>query len=103
MHNHKLKTYTSEHTRSCTANLQMVLSNFSSVEHCVERCDLVDLHGCHLKNFGNFIHSRECQEVVVLLLSNEKGWNHSRGLIITWVLLDQNLNSIETCLSEFER
>jgi len=68
----KDKTYTSKHTRSCTTDLKMVLSNFCSVEHCIERSDFIDLHGCHVKNLGHFIHCRESQEVAILLLSYEE-------------------------------
>ena len=81
----------------------MVLSDFCSVEHSVERCNLVYLHGCHLQNLGDFIHRRESQEVVVLLLSDEESRYNGGRFVVVGVLFHQYLNSVEAGLSKLER
>ena len=70
-------TYTAEHARSGAANLQVVLADLGSVEHGVESGDFVNLHRGHLEDLGGFVHSRQGQEVVVLLLRNEEHGNNS--------------------------
>ena len=56
----------------------MVLADLSSVKHSVERSNFVHLHGGHFEGLGDFVHSGECQEVVVLLLGDEKGRDAGR-------------------------
>lgn len=65
-------TYTAEHARSGSANLQMVLADLGSVEHGVEGSDFINLHWGHLEDLGGLVHGRKGQEVIVLLLCNEQ-------------------------------
>ena len=67
---------TPDHAGSCAAELDVILAESGSVEHGIERGDLVDLHGFHFQNLSDFVHSRKCKEIVVLLLSDEKDWNN---------------------------
>ena len=83
----RYRTYTTDHAWSCAAYLEMVLSNSGSIEHSVESSYLIHLHRSHLQHFGDFVHRSEGKEVIVLLLSDEKCWNHSAAFIIVGVLL----------------
>ena len=67
--------YSSDHARCCTAELDVVLTRLSAIEHRVEGSDLVHLHGLHLQDLRHLVHGRQSQEVVVLLLSDEQDWN----------------------------
>lgn len=49
-------TYTSEHARSGSAYLQMILADLATIEHSVETGNLINLHGGHVQNFGNLVH-----------------------------------------------
>ncbi len=64
----------------------MVLADLRSIEHSVERGNLIDLHGGHLEDLGDLVHSRQSQEVIVLLLSDEKSGDHAAGLVVVGVL-----------------
>lgn len=72
-----ITTYTSEHAWSCSTNLQVILANLCSVEHRVKRSDFINLHRGHLQNLGDLVHRGKCQEVIVLLLSNEQDRDHT--------------------------
>ena len=99
---HRVVTYTTEHAWSGSTNLQMVLADLCSVEHCVEASDFIDLHRGHLENFGSLVHGWERQEVVILLLGNEQDWDAGRGFIVVWVLRQQRLNRGVALLRELE-
>jgi hypothetical protein len=71
-------TYTSQEAWRSSADLQVVLSDLGAVEHGVETGHLVDLHWSHLENLGDLVHCGESEEVVVLLLSDEKSWDAAR-------------------------
>ncbi len=79
-------TYASEHARGCATDLQVVLANLRSVEHSVERGNLIDLHRGHLEDLGDLVHSRQSQEVIVLFLSDKKSGDHAAGLVVVGVL-----------------
>ena len=70
-------TYTSDHTWGRAADLKVVLADSCTIEHSVEACYFIDLHRGHLEDLRGFVHSRQGQEVVVLLLGNEKHGNNS--------------------------
>ena len=67
---------TSDHARGRATELNVILTKSGPVEHGIERGNLVDLHGFHFQNLSDFVHCRKCQEIVVLLLSDEQDWNN---------------------------
>ena len=82
--------------------MQVVLANLCSVEHGVEAGHFVDLHWGHLENLGGLVHGRECQEVVVLLLSDEQDWDAGRRLVVVWVLGEELLDGSVAFLRELK-
>lgn len=97
-----MKTYTAEHARGGAADLQVVLANLRSVEHGVERGNLVDLHWGHFEDLRRLVHGGQSQKVVVLLLSNEQYRDASRGLVVSGVLVENSVNSGVRLLTELE-
>ena len=95
-------TYTSDHAGGGSAHLKMILANLGSVEHSEETGDFVDLHRGHLQDLGCLVHRSEGQEVVVLLLRDEKRGNHTRRLVVIRVLGHEGLDGSVRLLSEFE-
>lgn len=95
-------TYTANHAWSGTADLKMILADLRPIEHRVERCDFIDLHWRHLEHFGNLVHGRQRQEVIVLLLGNEKHRDDTTGLVVIWVLFEQRIDCSVGFLSEFK-
>ena len=95
-------TYTSEEARGGATDLQMVLANLCPVEHGVERGDFIDLHGGHLEDLGSLVHSRQSQEVVVLLLGDEKHGDHGAALVVVRVLVKELLDSCVRLVVELE-
>ena len=85
-------TYTANHARSGAADLQVVLAHLGAVEHRVERGDFVDLHRGHLENFRHFVHSGECEEVIVLLLRDKQHWDDAARFVVFGVPLEQGIN-----------
>lgn len=98
-----LKTYATEHAWGSSANLQVVFANLGSVEHGVESSHFIDLHWGHFQDLGSFVHGGQSQEVVVLLLGDEKDWDDSRRLVVIWELSEELLNGGVRSLSELER
>jgi len=73
---------TPDHAWSGGAELDVMSADLLSIEHGVERCYLEDLHGLHFQNLGNLVHGGECQEVIVLFLSDEKYWDDGTVLVV---------------------
>ena len=80
----------------------MILADLSAVEHGIERCDFIDLHWCHVEDLSDFVHCRECQKVLILLLCDEEYWDACRLLVVGWVLLKDSIDLCVVFLSEFE-
>jgi len=91
-----------EHARGGTAHLQVVLADLGTVEHGVERCDFIHLHGRHVENLGDLVHCREGEEVVVLLLSDEESRDASGLLVVRGVLVEQILDLSVVLRGELE-
>lgn len=58
----------SQLARCGATNLKVELAYSFSIEHSVERCDLVDIHLIDFCDFGDLPHSGEGQKVIVLFL-----------------------------------
>jgi hypothetical protein len=98
-----LDTYTAKHARRRAADLEVVLADFGSVEHCVEGRNLVHLHRSHLQHFRCLVHRRQSQKVIVLFLGDKEGRDHSRRLVVVWVLGEELLNGCVAFRSELKR
>lgn len=80
------KTYSS-------ASLNVELANRGAVVHGVERGDLIDAHGGHLKQTGHLVHDADAAEAVLALAEIEQG--HDGGLLVLRrVALDDLLNDL---------
>ena len=64
--------------------MDVMSADLLSIEHGVERCNLEDLHGLHFQYLGYLVHSGECQEVIVLFLSNKKDWIDGTVFVVIW-------------------
>ena len=94
---------TTELARSGTAYLEVILSDLGSVEHRVERGNLVHLHGLHVQDLSDLVHGGECEEVVVLFLSDEQSRDACALLVVARVLIQQVLNLFVVLLGELKR
>ena len=95
-------TYSTDHAWGCPADLEVVLANFSAVEHRVEAGNFVDLHRGHIEDLCSFVHGGQGQKVVVLLLSDEEHRNDCRRLVIVGVPGQELLDGSVRLLSKFE-
>jgi hypothetical protein len=95
-------TSSSKHARSGPTHLQVVLAYLSAVEHSVERCHLIHLHGSHVQDLGYLVHCREGKEVLILLLSKEEHWDACRFLVVGRVLFEQLSNLLIILLGELK-
>ena len=94
---------TSQLARGCSAHLQVILADLGPIEHGVEGGDLVDLHGLHIEDLGDFVHCGESEEVIVLLLRDEQGRDACRLLIVRGVFVEQLLYLLVVLFGELER
>lgn len=80
----------------------MILAHLGPIEHGVEGSDLVDLHGSHVEDLGDFVHGGEGQEVVVLLLGNEQDRDAGRLFVVGRVLLEELIDLLVVLRGELE-
>ena len=90
-----------QHAGRRRADLDKVLANRAPVVHRVECGDLVDAHGRHFEDSGDFVHDGDGGEAVLALAEVQEG-HHGRFLVLRWVALDDLVDEALVLGGEFE-